>query len=118
MRRLLEKVAKVEIGDKMLMPTRSADDAQSAWGDDADSKALLEGTRPISDELKNLQAQIARDIEHVNSMERKATVEMLKDKIIIIRGMRAIWEGNGPELLDNDTASIRTSGQSLKSHTM
>jgi tetratricopeptide (TPR) repeat protein len=112
--RLLEKIAKVEIGDRMLMPSRSTDESQSAWGDDAASEVLVDAPRPISDELKNLQQQIAKDIEHVDSMERKATVELLKDRIVIIRGMRAIWEGHGPELLDNDTASIRTSGQSMK----
>ncbi|KAL3906057.1 MAG: hypothetical protein SGILL_009429, partial [Bacillariaceae sp.] len=113
------KIAKVEIGDRMLAPSFSGDDIQSAaWADDGASEVLAGGPKPISDELKNLQHQIAKDIEHVSSMERQATVEMLKDKIIIIRGMRAIWEGNGPELLDNDTASIMTSGRSLKSHAM
>ncbi|KAG7356732.1 expressed tetratricopeptide repeat protein [Nitzschia inconspicua] len=116
--RLLEKIAKVEIGDRMLAPTVSRDEAQASWDNDEASEVMVEGIKPISDELKNLQEEIARDIEHVGLMERKATVEMLKDKIIIIRGMRAIWEGSGPELLDNDTASVITSGRSLKSPSM
>jgi tetratricopeptide (TPR) repeat protein len=114
-RRLLEKIAKVEIGDRMLTPKASRDEAQQAWDDDEASEFLETDKKPISTELRMLQQQIARDIEHVDAMERKATVEMLKDKIIIIRGMRAIWEGSGPELLDNDTASVMTGGKSLKS---
>jgi tetratricopeptide (TPR) repeat protein len=104
--RLLEKIAKVEIGDRMLAPNLRRGEAHTSWDNDEASELMVEGTKPISDELKLLQEQIARDIEHIQSMERKATVEMLKDKIIIIRGMRAIWEGTGPELLDNDTASV------------
>jgi tetratricopeptide (TPR) repeat protein len=110
--RLLEKIAKVEIGDRMLAPSLSRDEAQASWDNDEASELMAEGIKPISDELKILQEQIARDIEHISSMERKATVEMLKNKIIIIRGMRAIWEGSGPELVDNDTASVITSGRS------
>ena len=117
-RRLLEKIAKVEIGDRMLSPKASRDEAQQAWDDDEASEFLETDKKPISTELQMLQQQIARDIEHVNAMERKATVEMLKDKIIIIRGMRAIWEGSGPELLDNDTASVMTGAKSLKSQVM
>jgi tetratricopeptide (TPR) repeat protein len=111
--RLLEKIAKVEIGDRMLAPNPCRGEAQASWDNDEASELMVEGTKPISDELRLLQEQIARDIEHIHTMERNATVDMLKDKIIIIRGMRAIWEGTGPELLDNDTASVVTSGKSM-----
>lgn len=113
--RLLEKIAKVEIGDRMLGPSLNREGAQTSWDNDEASEMMVEGAKPIAEELKTLQEQIARDIEHVDFMERKATVEMLKDKIVIIRGMRAIWEGSGPELLDNDTASVVTSARSWKS---
>jgi tetratricopeptide (TPR) repeat protein len=112
--RLLEKIAKVEMGDLMLAPKAGKDKAELAWDEDEASEFMESGMRPISEELQILQKQIAKDIDDVDSMERKAKVELLKDKIIIIRGMRAIWEGEGPELLDNDTASVMT-GMSLKS---
>eukprot|EP00539_Tryblionella_compressa_P000962 CAMPEP_0178739320 /NCGR_PEP_ID=MMETSP0744-20121128/3992_1 /TAXON_ID=913974 /ORGANISM="Nitzschia punctata, Strain CCMP561" /LENGTH=628 /DNA_ID=CAMNT_0020392015 /DNA_START=104 /DNA_END=1990 /DNA_ORIENTATION=+ len=114
--RLLEKIAKIEMGDRMLTPQKpSSDQTLQAWDDASAASEKMELPRkPIGEELQELQQQIAKDIEHVNAVEQRATVEMLKDRIIIIRGMRAIWEGPGPELLDNDTASVAT-GKSLKS---
>lgn len=106
--RLLEKIAKVEIGDRMKTSKKATNEDQQAWDDDEGSEVLDYGLKPITEEFQVLQQEVAKDIEHVAMMERRATVEMLKDKIVIIRGMRDIWEGNGPELLDNDTASVKT----------
>jgi tetratricopeptide (TPR) repeat protein len=105
--RLLEKIAKVEIGDRMMTPKTTSQE-QQAWDDDEGSEVLDSALKPIAEEFQVLHQEVAKDIEHVTLMERRATVEMLKDKIVIIRGMRDIWEGNGPELLDNDTASVKT----------
>jgi tetratricopeptide (TPR) repeat protein len=106
--RLLEKIAKVEIGDRMMTPKKAKSKEQQAWDDDEGSEVLDSALNPIAEEFQVLHEEVAKDIEHVTLMERRATVEMLKDKIVIIRGMRDIWEGNGPELLDNDTASVKT----------
>mmetsp|Transcript_19355 Transcript_19355/g.45002 ORF Transcript_19355/g.45002 Transcript_19355/m.45002 type:complete len:106 (-) Transcript_19355:1423-1740(-) len=79
--------------------------------DDAGSEIMVGSDfQPISEGLKLLQEQIKKDIDQVDQLERKAAVEMLKDKIVIIRGMRDVWNGNasGPELLDNDSASVQT----------
>mmetsp|Transcript_50844 Transcript_50844/g.58763 ORF Transcript_50844/g.58763 Transcript_50844/m.58763 type:complete len:633 (-) Transcript_50844:145-2043(-) len=108
--RLLEKISNLEIGDRMMSSTARKNKSQQAWDEDETSEALESGYHPITDDLKLLQEQVTKDIEQVNKMESKATVEMLKDKIIIIRGMRDTWNGNrnGPELLDNDSASVMT----------
>lgn len=106
--RLLEKIARVEIGDRMMTPKTRTSQAQQAWDDDEASEFLDSGLKTINEEFQGLHQQVAKDIEYVSLMERKATVEMLKDRIVIIRGMRDVWEGNGPELLDNDTASVKT----------
>jgi tetratricopeptide (TPR) repeat protein len=106
--RLLEKIAKVEIGDRMMTPKKATNEEQQTWDDDEGSENLDSGLKPIAEEFQVLHREVSKDIEHVTMMERRATVEMLKDKIVIIRGMRDIWEDNGPELLDNDTASVKT----------
>jgi hypothetical protein len=83
--------------------------SQHTWDDgETRSEALQSECHPIGEELKHLQDQITQDIDQLNQMERKATVEMLKDKIVIIRGMRNTWNGNGVELLDNDSESVIT----------
>ena len=105
--RLLEKISNLEIGDRMTSKARR-NKTQHGWDDDETltSEAMESGFHPITNELKLLQEQVTKDIEQVNQMERRATVEMLKDKIIIIRGMRDTW--NGTELIDNDSASVMT----------
>ena len=107
--RLLEKISNLEIGDMPGM--RSSQKSQTTWGDDVASEILAGSDfQPISESLKLLHEQIRNEIEQVDRMERNAAVELLKDKIIIIRGMRDAWNGNGsgPELLDNDCASVQT----------
>jgi len=107
--RLLEKISNLEIGD---MNARMANQkTQSAWGDDgASDKMVGSDFQPVSEVLKLLQQQVQSDIDQISELERNAAVEMLKDKIIVIRGMRDVWNGNGsgPELLDNDCASVQT----------
>ena len=111
--RLLEKISNLEIGDRMTSKARR-NKTQHGWDDDETltSEAMESGFHPITNELKLLQEQVTKDIEQVSQMERRATVEMLKDKIIIIRGMRDTW--NGTELIDNDSASVMTA-MSLRS---
>ena len=107
--RLLEKISNLEIGDRMLSSRFRTNGSQHNWDDgETRSEALQSECHPIGEELKRLQDQITQDIDQLNQMERKATVEMLKDKIVIIRGMRNTWNGNGVELLDNDSESVIT----------
>lgn len=107
--RLLEKISNLEIGDMTYNMTNQK--THTAWGDDVGSETMVGSDfQPISEGLKLLQEQVKKDIDEVDQMERNAAVELLKDKIIIFRGMRDAWNGNGsgPELLDNDSASVQT----------
>ena len=108
--RLLEKISNLEVGDMSDKMSKASQNTQPAWGDDVASEIMAgSGFRPISEELEQLQEQVKHDIEEVNQMERDATIELLKDKIIIIRGMRDVCNDSyGPELLDNDSASVLT----------
>lgn len=105
--RLLEKISNLEIGD--MTCKMSSQKTNTAWGDDVNSEIMVGSDfQPVSEGLMLLQEQVKNDIEQVDKMERNAAVELLKDKIIIIRGMRDVWNGSGPELLDNDSASVQT----------
>ena len=108
--RLLEKISNLEIGDGMISSNMSETNQNTdpVWGDDTASECMVgSGFQAIAEELKELQEQVRKDIEQVDQMERMAKVELLKDKIIIIRGMRDVWNG-GCELLDNDSTSVMT----------
>lgn len=103
--RLLEKISNLEIGD---LNSKMASQ-KTLWGDDGASDVMVGSDfQPVSEALRLLQEQVRNDIEQVDQMERDAAVETLKDKIIIIRGMRDCTSGSGPELLDNDSASVQT----------
>eukprot|EP00536_Pseudo-nitzschia_multiseries_P000446 jgi/Psemu1/282333/fgenesh1_pg.6_\ len=108
--RLLEKISNLEMGDGMMLAkmNKASQNALASWGDDVASELMVgSGFQAIDDELKDLQEQVQHDIEEVDELERNAKVELLKDKIIIIRGMRDVWSG-GSELLDNDSISVLT----------
>mmetsp|Transcript_45527 Transcript_45527/g.110778 ORF Transcript_45527/g.110778 Transcript_45527/m.110778 type:complete len:1105 (+) Transcript_45527:320-3634(+) len=106
-KRLLEKIAKVEIGEKMpssadavrnIMSATMDPNARPKWThlppDDEETNELLDlGMKPIAEEFHLLNKEMTKEIEHVNWMERRATVQALKDKITIIRGMREVGEG-------------------------
>lgn len=102
--RLLEKISNLEIGDMQEMAN------QLANREDDNASECMAGSdyKPINEALRLLQEQVQKDIAQLDKMERDATIEALKDKIIIIKGMRDCWNGSGPELLDNDSASVQT----------
>lgn len=102
--RLLEKISNLEIGD---MTMRMG--GQFAGIDDQASEAMSGSAfQSISGALGLLQEQVKIDMQRLDQMERDAALENLKDKIILIRGMREIWNGSSVELLDNDSASVQT----------
>jgi len=105
--RLLEKISNLEIGD---MSSKNLANQRAHSDDNASDVMAGSDFQPVSEALKLLQLQVQSDIEQVDQMERNAAVETLKDKIIIIRGMRDVWNGNGsgPVLLDNDSESVQT----------
>jgi len=109
--RLLEKISNLEIGDMQEMAN------QLANREDDNASECMAGSdyKPINEALRLLQEQVQKDMAQLDKMERDATIEALKDKIIIIKGMRDCWNGSGPELLDNDSASVQTAMSRLSS---
>jgi tetratricopeptide (TPR) repeat protein len=115
--RLLEKISNLEIGDMSSnFASQMANNNNNAWGDDVASEVMAGSEwQSFSEALRMLDQQVKNDIEQVDQMERNAPVETLKDRIIVIRGMRDAWNGSGPELLDNDSASVQTAMSRLSS---
>ena len=102
--RLLEKISNLEIGD---MNMRLGN--QLSGADDLGSEAMSGSEfQSLSGALRLLQEQVKMDMQRLDQMERDAALENFKDKIILIRGMREIWNGSSVELLDNDSASVQT----------
>jgi len=115
--RLLEKISNLEIGDMSSnFASQMANNSNNAWGDDVASEVMAGSEwQSVSEALRILDQQVKNDIEQVDQMERNAPVETLKDRIIVIRGMRDAWNGSGPELLDNDSAGVKTAMSRLGS---
>lgn len=111
--RLLEKISNLEIGD---MSQQIANTLSNKDFDDNASEVMAGSDYPpIAEGLRLLQESVKKDIARLDQMERDAAIENLRDKIIIIRGMRDCWNGSGPELLDNDSASVQTAMSRLSS---
>jgi len=112
--RLLEKISNLEIGD---MSQQMANNTLANKDFDDNASEVMAGSDypPIAEGLRMLQESVKKDIARLDQMERDATIENLRDKIIIIRGMRDCWNGSGPELLDNDSASVQTAMSRLSS---
>lgn len=93
--RLLEKIARIEIGDKMPTP-RGTKMERSVY--DWDESELYDlDLRPISHELRLLKDQLKEDLETVDLLEKKIAVSMVRDKIKIVRGMRELMEAQERE---------------------
>ena len=85
--RLLEKIAKIEIGDKM-SPKGSEEAAPSF---DWDDRQLFDlDFIPLQDELHTLHHEVEEDMQYVDLLEKKMAVDMMKDKILILKGMREL----------------------------
>ena len=113
--RLLEKISNLEIGDMTRkMVNQRGLTGDDVTGDDVASELMVGSDfQPVSEALRQLQEQVKSDIDQLDQMERDAAIETFKDKIIIIRGMRDVW--NGSDLLDNDSASVQTALSRLSS---
>lgn len=105
--RLLEKIAAIEVGESMMEQTRQSitqSDAQY-YGEDMELMDL--GMQPFAVELKQLHEEVEADVLYVDSMERKMSIDMLKDKVTIFRGMRE---------MEAEFQRSRDSSRSLQSH--
>eukprot|EP00934_Nitzschia_sp_Nitz4_P009293 Nitzschia sp. Nitz4//scaffold77_size91520//62853//64736//NITZ4_004899-RA/size91520-processed-gene-0.53-mRNA-1//-1//CDS//3329558018//9283//frame0 len=94
--RLLEKIARIEIGDKM--PTPRGNVAQGQVYDWDESELYDLDLRPISEELALLKDEVQLDLASVDKLEKKLTVRMVKDKARLVSGMRALSRAQEKEL--------------------
>ena len=94
--RLLEKIARIEIGDQMPTPRGSKVERQYYDWDESELYDL--DLRPLSHELRLLKDQVKEDIEAVNLLEKKLAVAMTRDKVKIVRGMRELIEAQDQNL--------------------
>jgi tetratricopeptide (TPR) repeat protein len=85
--RLLEKIAKIEIGDRMTPEGKGRRDSAYDW-DDNDLFDL--DMRPLEDELHLLHNQVEEDMQYVDLLQKKMAVDMVKDKVTILKGMREL----------------------------
>jgi tetratricopeptide (TPR) repeat protein len=82
--RLLEKIARIEIGDKMIIPT----DSTSV---DFEENALTDlGMKPLQAEFHLLKSSLTKDMEYVDLLQKKMAVDMVRDKVVMIQGMREV----------------------------
>lgn len=86
--RLLEKIARIEIGDKM--PTPRGNKAQSQVYDWDESELYDLDLRPISHELRLLKDELQEDMLSVDLLEKQMAVGMVRDKVKIMRGLREL----------------------------
>jgi len=84
--RLLEKIARIEVGDQMPTPRGTKVERQNYDWDESELYDL--DLRPLSYELRLLKDQVKEDIAAVNRMEKTIAMGMVRDKLKIVRGMR------------------------------
>jgi len=91
--RLLEKIAAIEIGDKMLAQSelQNATNANARHMIDEDDLFDLDN-RPVVQELHMLHNEVEKDMMYVDLMQKRMKVDMVKDKVNIMRGMRLLEE--------------------------
>lgn len=81
--RLLEKIARIEIGDRM---TPREDDADLSHLDYEENALLDLGMLPLPTEFQLLHGQVEQDMELLD----KRAVDMVRDKVGILKGMREL----------------------------
>lgn len=89
--RLLEKIARIEIGDKMPTPRGITNMDHQVY--DWDESELYDlDLRPISHELRLLKEQVKEDVQTMELLEKTVAMGMVRDKLRIVRGMRELSE--------------------------
>jgi tetratricopeptide (TPR) repeat protein len=91
--RLLEKIAAIEIIDQMMAntPRRNTQNNDHFDWDESDLYDL--DALPMGKELHLLRDQVEQDMQFVDLMEKQMAVDMVKDKVQILKGMRELMEG-------------------------
>lgn len=95
--RLLEKIAAIEMSDT---PQKMQ---QIQILDDEEEKA----DTPVQQDLRELREQVKEDVTYVDNVKRKMALEMIRDKIQMIREMREL-DGDLSVQEDDDQASVLT----------
>lgn len=112
--RLLEKIAAIEMGGKMMEETRKLlanrqQDESMYHGED--SEILDLDMRPVEQELKELHHEVEEDIQHVSLLQKRMAVDMLKDKVIIFRGMRELMAESERNVEDSTSHQLEESSR-------
>ena len=90
--RLLEKIAAIEMGDTMMEQTRLQllESGTLYYGEESELFDL--DMKPMAQELHLLHGQLEEDLQYVDWMSKKMAMDMIKDKVLIMRGMRELME--------------------------
>ena len=99
--RLLEKIAGIEMDQSV-----SCDDE-----DEADKTRVFEDEEEVPEQLHNLCCEVEADIKDIADLQRKMALDMVKDKLRILKGMRNI---NIENVFENDTMEEASSPRSCK----
>lgn len=95
--RLLEKIAGIEMDQSV-----TCDDE-----DEADESRVFEEEEEVPEQLHNLSCEVEADIKDITDLQRKMALDMVKDKLCILKGMRNIN-------MENDTVEEASSPRSCK----
>jgi len=93
-RRLLEKIAVIEMNQEALTEYKDEDEHE----DDR----IFEEEIPVLRELHKLHTEVEADIKEITDLRRKMALDMVKDKLRILKGMRSIEQGG---FLDEESTS-------------
>ena len=112
--RLLEKIAAIEMGGKMMEETRKLlanRRHDESMYDGGDSEILDLDMRPVEQELKQLHHEVEEDIQHVALLQKRMAVDMLMDIVIIFRGMRELMAESQSNVEDGSSHQLEGSGR-------
>ena len=103
--RLLEKIAAIEIIDKMMANTPTAQRSPDGKFVYDDNDLFDLDNLPMAQELHMLHEQVEEDLQFVDLMEKKMAVDMVKDKVVILRGMRELIGQQGGQQGEHSESS-------------
>lgn len=83
--RLLEKIAKTELGDMM----NPGDETQ------VDETCDLGDSQLLDLDMRQLRTQVGEDMQYFDSLQKQIEIDMVKDKLTILRGMRELMDTPG-----------------------
>jgi tetratricopeptide (TPR) repeat protein len=134
--RLLEKIAALEMGESFLAlvqnnrkyrpaamggssskdgndPTNESAQLQVGnLNDDDDDPIEAESSKPVAKELQNLNEELKKDVKVMDLMERKMAIDMVKDKLRLLREMKNLSNLNvyasDDESSSSEEAQVRT----------